>query len=331
VWESESTVKHLLHRLTRIHCQGELPNVAIFSSARSGSSWLMELIATQPRFKYVNEPLHPDHLVACNIAQPPASLVWNLLLPHENRKKVLKSYIQSIEENRIHIGEPRFMSDCYRLLTNRIVFKILRAKDLIGWFQDVFGWQVIFLIRHPLATNLSRKQFPRLDLFLNNEQFVSKFLTTEQFKFSRQIQSHGTQLQIGVLDWCLQNLPALKDLENHNWLLMHYEDLISQPITEINRLVNSLNLSHPELISQRLTKASGSTAQSDRSTRDAFNSLATKPSSNFLLTKWREKLTPSDEENAFQILDAFQIEMYCRGSNSPVRRVPPFSCDGSVI
>jgi len=287
----------------------------------------MELIATQPGFKYVNEPLHPDHLIACNIAEPPASCVWNLLLPHNNREALLKPYLQAIEQNRIHIGEPRFLSHFYRLYTNRIVFKLLRAKDLIGWFQDTFSWQVIYLMRHPLATNLSRKQFPRLDLFLKNEQFVSRFLTRDQLEFSRQVQSHGSQLQNGVLDWCLQNIPVLNALDNRNWLMMHYEDLICQPTVEIDRMTSALTLQHPELIRQHLSKASGSTVQSDRSTRDAIASLEIKPSSDFLLTKWRDKLTSSDEESAFRVLDAFEIDFYCRGSDHPVRRLPTIACD----
>ena len=317
----EPLVKSLLHKLTRFHRQGELPNIAIFSSARSGSTWLMELIATQPGFKSVDEPLHPDHLIACKIAQPPASSVWNLLLPNDSRERIIAPYIQAIERNQIHIGEARFLSRFYRPRTNRIVFKILRAQDLIGWFQDTFGWRIVYLIRHPIATNLSRKQFPRLELFLKNETFASSYLTREQLEFSRQIETHGTQLQIGVLDWCLQNIPVLRSLGCRDWLLMHYEDLICQPTVEIERLSGALTLRHPELMRRHLSTASGSTYQSDNATQSAFNSSDNKPSSEFLLSKWRSKLTPVDEEDAFQILDAFEIDIYARGSALPVRRL----------
>jgi hypothetical protein len=307
--------------LTRFHHQADLPNIAIFSSARSGSTWLMELIATQPGFKSVDEPLHPDHLVACKIAPPPASDVWNLLLPNENRERTLKPYLRSIERNEIHIGEPRFLSRFYRLRTNRIVFKILRAQDLMGWFQDTFGWQIVYLIRHPLATNLSRKQFPRLELFLKNKQFISQYLSREQVEFSQEVQARGARVQIGVLDWCLQNLPVLKNLGDRSWILMHYEDLICKPAIEIDRLATALSLSRPELMRRHLSEASGSTYQSDASTRSAFQSSGGKPSSEFLLTKWRKKLGPNDEEQAFQVLDAFEIDIYSRGEDLPVRRL----------
>jgi hypothetical protein len=314
-------LRHVLHKLTRFHRQGDLPNIAIFSSARSGSTWLMELIATQPGFKSVDEPLHPDHLIECGIAQPPADEVWNLLLPNENRQAVLRRYFTSIERNEIHIGEPRFLSRFYRLRTNRIVFKILRAQDLMGWFQDTFGWQIVYLIRHPLATNLSRKQFPRLELFLKNELFISRYLSREQFEFSQEVQARGSRLQIGVLDWCLQNLPVLKNLGDRSWLLVHYEDLIRQPAIEIDRLASALSLSGKELMRRHLSEASGSTYQSDASTRSAFKSPDRKPSSEFLLTKWRTKLGPDDEEQAFQVLDAFEIDIYSRGEDLPVRRL----------
>ena len=45
-------------KLFNIHRSSEKPSVLIFSSPRSGSTWLQELIWSQPEFKYVNEPLN---------------------------------------------------------------------------------------------------------------------------------------------------------------------------------------------------------------------------------------------------------------------------------
>ncbi len=43
--------------LTSVYRPSGLPHVFLFTMPRSGSTWLMELIWSQPGFKAVNEPL----------------------------------------------------------------------------------------------------------------------------------------------------------------------------------------------------------------------------------------------------------------------------------
>jgi len=52
-------IKRVIASTTNIHLTGNSPNVFIFSTPRSGSTWLMELILTQPGFKPCNEPCNP--------------------------------------------------------------------------------------------------------------------------------------------------------------------------------------------------------------------------------------------------------------------------------
>ncbi|MFP6641360.1 MAG: hypothetical protein VCC04_14025, partial [Myxococcota bacterium] len=48
----------VLRSLSNWHRPGALPNVFIFTTPRSGSTWLMELIQSQPGFKCCSEPLN---------------------------------------------------------------------------------------------------------------------------------------------------------------------------------------------------------------------------------------------------------------------------------
>ena len=45
----KSTLKHL----ATVHRQGPQKNIMIFSTARSGTTWLGEILATQGRFKFL--------------------------------------------------------------------------------------------------------------------------------------------------------------------------------------------------------------------------------------------------------------------------------------
>ncbi len=290
----------------------------------------MELIATQSEMKYVDEPLHPDNLISARRVES-ESVGWNFSLPHPKRKQILFDYFTAIEANRVHVGEPRFMSPFYRVFTNRIVFKILRAKDLVSWFEDAFGWQIVYLIRHPLATSISRKSFPRLELFLDDQSFVNDNLTPQQIQLCRTIVNAGSNLERAVLDWCLQNIIAIRLAFDRGWLCMHYEDLISDAEAQTHKLCNFLQLSQPERMIKRLACASGSTIQSDRETRSFFDrkNENRQISTEFLLSKWRSKLTADDEKRAFEVLEAFEIDLYCRGLDIPVRRLQSKSQLGS--
>ena len=53
----ENRLTQFLRSYTNLHIKGSSENVFIFSTPRSGSTWLMELIWTQKGFKYCNEPL----------------------------------------------------------------------------------------------------------------------------------------------------------------------------------------------------------------------------------------------------------------------------------
>ncbi|MGH8501120.1 MAG: hypothetical protein ACREVE_01355, partial [Gammaproteobacteria bacterium] len=48
----------LIKYLCNFHRQGSKPNIFIFSTPRSGSTWLMELMLTQRGFKSCSEPFN---------------------------------------------------------------------------------------------------------------------------------------------------------------------------------------------------------------------------------------------------------------------------------
>lgn len=83
-------VKSLTKHLLTFHRQGPGKNVFIFSTARNGTTWLAEIIATQGRFKIVNEPFDlrwPVKRGTLRIND------WEELLYPENRPAI-KSYIE---------------------------------------------------------------------------------------------------------------------------------------------------------------------------------------------------------------------------------------------
>lgn len=312
-------LKQLANSVIRHYRQGPLPNIALFSSARSGSTWLAEMIAAYPGVLLVDEPCHPRNFSPHAYGLPED---WSHLLPGSQREALLRPYFQRILNGQLHVGVPRFASQHYRPYCTRALLKLLRFKDIVEWFEQEFGLQVIFLIRHPLATNISRKSCPRLPLFLTNEAYCDRFLSPAQLAMSREVLERGADLEKLVLDWSLQNYPVLSSPAIRRWCCVHYEDLVVDTASEATRVSKYLGYSDTDRMLQKSKQASMSTSQCDQSTRDFFAERALRDdSSRFLLSKWRSQLDEGAEERAFRILDAFGIDQYAIGEDLPVRRL----------
>src|SRR5688572_26554424 len=100
-------LKQLANSVLRHYRQGPLPNIALFSSARSGSTWLAEMIAAYPGVLLVDEPCHPKNFSphACGLPEN-----WAHLLPGDKREGRLRAYFQRLLNGQLYVGAPRFTS-----------------------------------------------------------------------------------------------------------------------------------------------------------------------------------------------------------------------------
>ncbi len=311
-------LKSWLRRFLTLHLPARERPIFLFSNARSGSTWLMELLASQSGTRFVDEPLNPDQHREPGSPLPPT---WEFLLPHPQRVPTIEKYFEQLLRGTCQIGGPRLLSGYYRPLTWRVVFKILRCHDLMSWFQQRFDARMILLLRHPIATNLSRKTVPRLPLFLSNAEYCAQFLTKSQLQLGREVFKGGDELEKKVLDWALQNVPPLKFLDRSAWYCLHYEDLVAQPAAVVADLARALQLPQPETMLKRVHRPSRSVGQSDDKTREFLGQA--RPEGNYLLSKWRERVSLAEEQRVFELLAAFGLDQYAVGQELPVRRVQP--------
>ena len=95
------TLKWNINKICNIHIQGDLPNIFVFSTARSGSTWLMEVISSEKGIKIIGEPLFLPKLAK---GKSPIPTSWEFLLPNSERKSLLKSYFDNLIQNNTGIG-----------------------------------------------------------------------------------------------------------------------------------------------------------------------------------------------------------------------------------
>lgn len=312
-------LKWQIKRFSNFHIQGQQPNIFIFSTARSGTTWLMEIIATQPTIKIIDEPLSIKNIKRFESTFGPLPYSWDILLPHPGREEVIERYFDDLTHNRISVGSRRPFSHFHRILSRRIVFNIQRCKDLMNWFEERFAAKIVYLIRHPLPTSISRAEFERTPLFLTNDLYCERYLSPEQRAYGREILKFGTDLEKKVLDWCLQNLPPLKFLDRSHWLCVHYEDLTVDPEATLQRIAQELGLPRLDRMRQQITAPSSS--QSDNEMKRHIRQLSLGDDRSYFVRKWRDKVSGEEEMRAFEILDSLDIDTYSIGQDMPANRM----------
>jgi len=278
-------------------------NIFIFSTPRSGSTWLMELLATQPGYKYENEPLDiriPFKRKYLGVDS------WTELYNNSAKEKIY-NFLELKCKGKLHytsqLHQPYFSP-----IVNAFIFKILHCcEDKINEIAANFNGEIIFLIRHPIPVSLSRKVHPRLNAFIESD-FKLNF-SEEQLIFSKRIIEEGSNLEKAMLSWCLQNYVPLKSM-NKKWTLLTYEQMVLEPEVVINHLKNRLGLSHMERIEKRLSKPSGSTNQSNSATKEVLAGNEIKQRKEYLINKWKKEINSHETEILMEMMNVFGLDIY---------------------
>jgi hypothetical protein len=306
----------LRSRLSRRVGSHRAKDIMIFSTARSGSTWVQEVIASQQNIKFVSEPLLMEGVTRRQLGAEPS---WALTMPGGERESVLRDYFDRLFAGRCGYGSPLIRSEFFRWRYNRVVLKLLRGQDLMNWCEANFDVKIVYLLRHPIPVALSRDEYKRLPLFLENELFCNAYLSEAQLVRARAIFNHGSELERKVLDWVLQNIVPLKFSNRGNWLCLYYEDIVLNPDPQLQRLINDLDLDDLAGAKARLLKASASTHKSDETTQEFLEQgSALGGGRAFLVEKWLSKVGLAEQRAVQGILDTFDIDVYRADSALPV-------------
>jgi hypothetical protein len=289
---------------TTIHRKGAGPDVLLFATPRGGSTWLMELIWSQPGFRACSEPLDLRNPLVRHYLGIDS---WSRLYSRGAGEK-LGSYFDRLASGRLRIVDSLpVRAKHYRPFSDRTVFKVLHgAEDRIDELASRLGSSVVLLLRHPIPVTLSRRALPRLRAFVESD--YHRHFDADQLRLAGEIIEGGTDLERGVVDWCFQNAVPLRQLRPE-WVVVTYEQLVMQPEVALAELSRRLGLTAPGRMLERVGEASAVTRKSNRATRLLLRQ-GDDESRVRLLDKWREKVTLQEANSAMRILEAFEIDVY---------------------
>jgi hypothetical protein len=278
----------------------------VAGTARSGTTWLGEIVASQVSCRVMFEPFQPDKVRAYRRFH-----YFQYLRPAQD-DPAMSSFCDAVFTGRIRDAwidrELATLRPEYRLV------KEIRANLLLGWIARRYPEiPLLFVVRHPCAVVQSR-----LELGWATDTDIASFLRqpdlVEDFLRDRMDLIRSTRTDAGkhALIWCISNLVPLRQFGAGGLPTVFYEDLCTQPEIEIPRIFEILRQPYDETVFSSLALASSS-ARGRRAVVDPLERASS----------WRHRLSASQVAEVLAIVDAFGLGDLDGESARPLQRRQP--------
>jgi len=301
-----SRAKNAIKAVSNIHRQGDLPNVFLFATARGGSTWVMEILASQPGMKFYDEPFN---IRRENVAQTGLFPTWASLMPDSGDADGIVAYLNGLVNGEYAFMNPPPFRPHHRLLTNRVVFKIHEMEHLIDRIERECRGQVVYLLRHPIPTTLSRTQLPRLDLFLESRYYDDVIGGGPRLDEIKRLGRDGSPLQKGVVSWCYENVVPLRQA-SPTWLFVTYEELVINPEKSCDLFLDRLHFTDRPAMLEAFGRAAVNIGMSSADTLAAMSQADRHARAAGLVNRWRARTTDDDRAAVTRIMELFDLDAY---------------------
>lgn len=232
--------------------------VAVVGSARSGTTWLGDLLAAGLKARIVFEPFHPVHV-------PEAARFG--LMPYRTPDDEDPRFLEFCRS--VFSGELRGSwvdRQASRILPAGRVVKCVRANLFSAWLRArLSDLPVVVLVRHPTSVVRSRMEVgwdPSMDVeaLLGNGRLVRHHLG-DHYDWARSLR---TEEERNALVWGIHHLVTFR--QRHPLTgseVVFYEDLLADPAAVLTGLYDRLGRPSARTPERRLRRPS-STARTPR-------------------------------------------------------------------
>jgi hypothetical protein len=276
-------------------------SILVAGTARSGTTWLSDLIASQIPSRILFEPFHPDlvsdyrRLHYFQYMRPGTENLEFYAFAH-------KVFTGKIRNRWIDRQNERIISK-FRLV------KEIRANLALKWLHDNFPEvPILFMMRHPCAVVLSRMELGwatdhDIEPFLSQPQLIEDYLAP----YLDLICNAETVEEKHAVIWSVSNLVPLKQFHSKGLKVVYYENLCTQPEIELPEIFEATGYQ----FSSPLIAHSNQPSQTTR--RDSAVVTGTNKIEN-----WKKKLSRSQTDNILRIVQAFHLDYLYGDSTLPL-------------
>lgn len=321
------TLREALFRLICSHRRGDKPNIILFCTRRSGSTWILNTLSAHTGMRYVGKPFlqamnsrHKSQLPSLtHAADNQTDYDFEQFVGFsENDLFVFDAFARKLLLAEIEVYPTlRLFSNYFHRKTDRVVFQVTNAIAMAERLDDELLVQSAFLMRHPISNALSIIRAGWRDEcldFLLHKDFRDGVLTGKQVDLSRRIVDKGNEMERHVLDWCFKNMLPLRAIDagrRENWLILTYEQTVLDPEQTVHRMAKHFGLTDLNSMLAQIKLPSASVSN---------NTTHKTHDKDFLIGRWQKQVEPNHQVKLFKILEALGIDAYTYGSLTATNR-----------
>ena len=278
-------------------------SILVAGTARSGTTWLGDLIASQLPSRILFEPFNPDRVPDYRHFH-----YFQYMRPGTENPEFYgfaqKVFTGEIRSRWIDHQNEKIISK-FRLV------KEIRANLALKWLHDNFPEvPIVFIIRHPCAVVLSR-----MDLGWDTDRDMAPFLSQPHLledhlePYIDLICSAKKVEEKHAVIWSVSNIVPLKQFDSNEMKVVYYEDLCTQPETELPEIFEAMGFKYSRLFVSRFDRPS-------QTARRASPVVAGTEK----IENWKHKLNRSQIDNILRIVNGFGLSYLYDHSSIPLNR-----------
>ena len=277
-------------------------SILVAGTARSGTTWLGDLIASQVPCRILFEPYNPD------LVPDYRQFNYFQYMRPEATNQEFQIFTNCVLAGTIRSRWVDRQNE--RIFARYRLIKEIRANLSLKWIHDHFPQvPIVFIIRHPCAVVHSRmalgwatdgdiapflSQPNLIEDHLRNHLDIIKSVTTDEEKHA--------------VIWSISNLVPLRQLASGDVKTVFYEDLHRQPENEIRKIFEFIRQPFDPKINHNMSRPSQTTR--------ATSAVVTNSDR---IAHWRTRLEPAQIENILRVVKAFGLEHLYGETDQPLQ------------
>lgn len=238
-------------------------HIIIVGTARSGTSWLSEIIATRPRYRMLFEPEH-EHRTSKGIL-----LCDRLMRNEQEAGREANHYLKQVFANKVdcdwiaQLSNRKWKRHLWPFIPKKFIIKFVRCNLSAKFMNEYYGIPVVHVLRHPYKVIFSqqRVKFPWLyDLSHFAKQNDVVELVKQHSGIDLKQINHYSEVELLALRWAIENCIPLEVLGGYgdNALVIKHEE-ISKNISLFYDLCKRFNIEPKDNIEATYKRPSSKT------------------------------------------------------------------------